>query len=144
MAFYISGPKILFETTEISTHPNSTQQESNYWPPRNNWNIIESRRWIPKTNEWGKKHKKCALPANVLLLVAGSRTSFSAVLSVLLPSSSMQKRVLLPSSWYFYYVQWVRGYCSFGGIVDHHYLNKNVDITTCFLNNLHQVRSKPR
>jgi hypothetical protein len=40
------------------------------------------------------------------------------------------------------YVQWVRGYCSFGGIVDHHYLNKNVDITTCFLNNLHQVRSK--
>jgi hypothetical protein len=30
MAFYISGPKVLFETTEISTHPNSTQQESNY------------------------------------------------------------------------------------------------------------------
>jgi hypothetical protein len=30
MAFYISGPKLLFETTEISTHPNSTQQESNY------------------------------------------------------------------------------------------------------------------
>ena len=30
MAFYISGPKFLFETTEISTHPNSTQQESNY------------------------------------------------------------------------------------------------------------------
>ena len=29
MAFYISGPKLLFETTEISTHPNSTQQESN-------------------------------------------------------------------------------------------------------------------
>jgi hypothetical protein len=28
MAF--SGPKLLFETTEISTHPNSTQQESNY------------------------------------------------------------------------------------------------------------------
>ena len=30
MAFYISGPKLLFETTENSTHPNSTQQESNY------------------------------------------------------------------------------------------------------------------
>ena len=30
MAFYISGPKLLFETTEISTRPNSTQQESNY------------------------------------------------------------------------------------------------------------------
>ena len=30
MAFYISGPKLLFETTDISTHPNSTQQESNY------------------------------------------------------------------------------------------------------------------
>ena len=30
MAFYISGPKLLFQTTEISTHPNSTQQESNY------------------------------------------------------------------------------------------------------------------
>ena len=30
MAFYISGPKLLYETTEISTHPNSTQQESNY------------------------------------------------------------------------------------------------------------------
>ena len=30
MAFYIYGPKLLFETTEISTHPNSTQQESNY------------------------------------------------------------------------------------------------------------------
>ena len=30
MAFYISGPKLLFETTEISTHPNSTQQGSNY------------------------------------------------------------------------------------------------------------------
>ena len=30
MAFYISGPKLLFETTEISTHPNATQQESNY------------------------------------------------------------------------------------------------------------------
>jgi hypothetical protein len=30
MAFYISGPKLLFETTEISTHSNSTQQESNY------------------------------------------------------------------------------------------------------------------
>ena len=30
MAFYISGPKLVFETTEISTHPNSTQQESNY------------------------------------------------------------------------------------------------------------------
>ena len=30
MAFYISGPKLLFETTKISTHPNSTQQESNY------------------------------------------------------------------------------------------------------------------
>ena len=30
MAFNISGPKLLFETTEISTHPNSTQQESNY------------------------------------------------------------------------------------------------------------------
>ena len=30
MAFYISGPKLLFETTEISTQPNSTQQESNY------------------------------------------------------------------------------------------------------------------
>jgi hypothetical protein len=30
MAFYISGPKLLFETTEISTHPNSTQQELNY------------------------------------------------------------------------------------------------------------------
>ena len=30
MAFYISGPKLLFETTEISTHPNSTQHESNY------------------------------------------------------------------------------------------------------------------
>ena len=30
IAFYISGPKLLFETTEISTHPNSTQQESNY------------------------------------------------------------------------------------------------------------------
>ena len=30
MAFYISGPKLLFETTEISTHPDSTQQESNY------------------------------------------------------------------------------------------------------------------
>ena len=30
MAFYISGPKLLFETTEISTHPNSTQRESNY------------------------------------------------------------------------------------------------------------------
>jgi hypothetical protein len=30
MAFYISGPKLLFETTEISTHPNLTQQESNY------------------------------------------------------------------------------------------------------------------
>ena len=30
MAFYISGPKLLFETTEISIHPNSTQQESNY------------------------------------------------------------------------------------------------------------------
>ena len=30
MAFYISGPKLLFETTEMSTHPNSTQQESNY------------------------------------------------------------------------------------------------------------------
>ena len=30
MAFYISGPKLLFETTEISTHPNSTQQESHY------------------------------------------------------------------------------------------------------------------
>jgi hypothetical protein len=30
MVFYISGPKILFETTEISTHQNSTQQESNY------------------------------------------------------------------------------------------------------------------
>ena len=29
MAFYISGPKLLFKTTEISTHPNSTQQESN-------------------------------------------------------------------------------------------------------------------
>ena len=29
MVFYISGPKLLFETTEISTHPNSTQQESN-------------------------------------------------------------------------------------------------------------------
>jgi hypothetical protein len=27
MAFYISGPKLLFETTEISTHPNSTQPE---------------------------------------------------------------------------------------------------------------------
>ena len=27
MAFYISGPKHLFETTEISTHPNSTQPE---------------------------------------------------------------------------------------------------------------------
>ena len=27
MAFYISGPKLLFETTEISTHSNSTQQE---------------------------------------------------------------------------------------------------------------------
>ena len=24
MAFYISGPNLLFETTEISTHPNST------------------------------------------------------------------------------------------------------------------------
>ena len=24
MVFYISGPKLLFETTEISTHPNST------------------------------------------------------------------------------------------------------------------------
>jgi hypothetical protein len=30
MAFYISGPKLLFETTEISTHPNSIQQETNY------------------------------------------------------------------------------------------------------------------
>jgi hypothetical protein len=30
MAFYISEPKLLFETTEISTHPNLTQQESNY------------------------------------------------------------------------------------------------------------------
>ena len=30
MAFYISGPKLLFEKTEISTRPNSTQQESNY------------------------------------------------------------------------------------------------------------------
>ena len=30
MVFYISGPKLLFETTEISTHPNSTQQASNY------------------------------------------------------------------------------------------------------------------
>ena len=30
MAFYISGPKLLFETTEISTRPNLTQQESNY------------------------------------------------------------------------------------------------------------------
>ena len=30
MAFYISGPKLLFETTEISTRPISTQQESNY------------------------------------------------------------------------------------------------------------------
>jgi hypothetical protein len=30
MVFYISGPKLLFKTTEISTHPNSTQQESNY------------------------------------------------------------------------------------------------------------------
>jgi hypothetical protein len=30
MAFYVSGPKLLFETTEISTRPNSTQQESNY------------------------------------------------------------------------------------------------------------------
>jgi hypothetical protein len=30
MAFYISGPKLLFEITEISTHPNSTQQGSNY------------------------------------------------------------------------------------------------------------------
>ena len=30
MAFYISGPNLLFETTEISTHPNSIQQESNY------------------------------------------------------------------------------------------------------------------
>jgi hypothetical protein len=28
------------------------------------------------------------------------------------------------------YVQWVRGYCSFGGIVDYHYLNRNVDITS--------------
>jgi hypothetical protein len=28
------------------------------------------------------------------------------------------------------YVQWVRGYCSFGGIVHYHYLNKNVDITS--------------
>jgi hypothetical protein len=27
MAFYISGPKLLFETTKISTLPNSTQQE---------------------------------------------------------------------------------------------------------------------
>ena len=25
MVFYISGPKLLFETTEISTHPNSTR-----------------------------------------------------------------------------------------------------------------------
>jgi hypothetical protein len=24
----------------------------------------------------------------------------------------------------------LRGYCSFGGIVDYHYLNKNVDITS--------------
>jgi hypothetical protein len=30
MAFYISGPQLLFETTEISTHLNSTQQELNY------------------------------------------------------------------------------------------------------------------
>ena len=30
MAFYISRPNLLFETTEISTYPNSTQQESNY------------------------------------------------------------------------------------------------------------------
>jgi hypothetical protein len=30
MAFYISGPKLLIKTAEISTHPNSTQQESNY------------------------------------------------------------------------------------------------------------------
>ena len=29
-AFYISGPKLLFETTKISTRPNSTQQEWNY------------------------------------------------------------------------------------------------------------------
>jgi hypothetical protein len=29
-AFYISRPKLLFETTEISTRPNSTQQEWNY------------------------------------------------------------------------------------------------------------------
>ena len=30
MTFYISGPKLLLATTEISTHPNSTQHESNY------------------------------------------------------------------------------------------------------------------
>jgi hypothetical protein len=28
MAFYILGPKLLIETTEISTHPNSTQQDA--------------------------------------------------------------------------------------------------------------------
>jgi hypothetical protein len=31
MAFYISGPKLLFETTEISTHPNSTQHGHWLW-----------------------------------------------------------------------------------------------------------------
>ena len=30
MAFYTSGPKLLLETTDISTNPNSSQQESNY------------------------------------------------------------------------------------------------------------------
>ena len=30
MAFYTSGSKLLLETTDISTNPNSTQQESNY------------------------------------------------------------------------------------------------------------------
>jgi len=64
-----------------------------------------------------------------------------AVIFVPVPSQDLglQRHVMV----FFFYVQWVGGYCSFGEIVDHHYLNKNVDITTRFWNNLHQVRSKP-
>jgi hypothetical protein len=40
MAFYISGPKVLFETTEISTHPNSTQSNTRQ---NGEWTEISTR-----------------------------------------------------------------------------------------------------
>jgi len=81
MAFYISGPKLLFETTEISTHPNSTQQESNYiylYTTKFGTSIkIRLNRKFEST-EFETTRVNCISRLSVLLVVATSVSEYTA------------------------------------------------------------------